>query len=132
MNKICTVKEIKKLIDKVMIKGYIYKTNFSCAEFLVDISNGLVIGAKLVKHDNKMEYEFVLDTQFLSEKYITTDELKMINEIINILEDNKKFVISKLKKYTVEEYEREEEYRKKQSEMILKALTESIASGRFQ
>ena len=132
MNKICTVKEIKKLVDKVMIKGYTYKTNFSCAEFLVDISNKLIVAARLVKHNNKMEYEFVLDTQFLSEKYITTDELKMINKIINILEDNKKFVISKLKKYTVEEYEREEEYRKKRSEMILKALTESIASGRFQ
>lgn len=132
MNKICTVKEIKKLIDKVMIKEYTYKTNFSCAEFLVDISNKLIVAARLVKHNNKMEYEFVLDTQFLSEKDITVDELKMINEIINILEDNKKFVISKLKKYTVEEYEREEEYRKKQSEMILKALTESIATGRFQ
>lgn len=79
-----------------------------------------------------MEYEFVLDIQFLSEKDITVDELKMINEIINILEDNKKFVISRLKKYTVEEYEREKEYREKQSKMILKALTESIATGRFQ
>ena len=110
--KIKTVKEIKNLIDKVILPGYKYKTNFSNAEFLIDINQSLIISAKLVKENNKMNYEFTLDTQFLYSKEISVKEIKMINDILNILENNKKFVISKLKKYTVEEYEKEIEYRK--------------------
>ena len=44
-----SVKEIKKLISKVMIPGYSFKTNFSSAEFLVDINNSLVIAVDSVK-----------------------------------------------------------------------------------
>ena len=124
--KIKTVKEIKKLIDKVMLDGYTYKTNFSSSDFLIDINNCLIIAAKLVKHDNKMVYEFILDTQFLSEKEVTYDELKMINKIIDILEDNRSFVLSRLKKYTVEEYEKEKEYREKQSEMMFESLKKLV------
>ena len=124
--KIKTVKEIKKIIDKVMLDGYTYKTNFSSSEFLVDINNCLIIAAKLVKHDDKMVYEFILDTQFLSEKEVTYDELKMINKIIDILEDNRSFVLSRLKKYTVEEYEKEKEYREKQSEMMFESLKKLV------
>ena len=124
--KIKTVKEIKKLIDEVMLEGYTYKTNFSSSEFLVDINNCLIIAAKLVKHDDKMVYEFILDTQFLSEKEVTYDELKMINKIIDILEDNRSFVLSRLKKYTVEEYEKEKEYREKQSEMMFESLKKLV------
>ena len=39
-----TVKEIKKLIDKVILPGYTYKTNFSSKEFLIQL-NDLVIKA---------------------------------------------------------------------------------------
>ena len=124
--KIKTVKEIKKLIDKVMLDGYTYKTNFSSSDFLIDINNCLIIAAKLVKHDNKMVYEFILDTQFLSEKEVTYDELKMINKIIDILEDNRSFVLSRLKKYTVEEYEKEKEYREKRSEMMFESLKKLV------
>ena len=124
--KIKTVKEIKQLIDEVIIPGYKYKTNFSSAEFLVDINYSLIIVAKLVKRDDKMKYEFVLDTQFLSNKEINYEELKMINKIIDILENNRDFVLSRLKKYTVEEYEKEVEYRKKQSEMMMNALMNSL------
>ena len=126
--RIKTVKEIKKLIDEVMLDGYTYKTNFSSSEFLIDINNCLIIAAKLVKHDNKMVYEFILDTQFLSEKEVTYDELKMINKIIDILEDNRSFVLSRLKKYTVEEYEKEKEYREKQSEMMFESLKKLLES----
>ncbi len=124
--KIKTVKEIKQLIDEVLIPGYKYKTNFSSSEFLVDINYSLIIAAKLVKCDDKMKYEFVLDTQFLSSKEIKYEELKMINNIIDIMENNRDFVLSKLKKYTVEEYEKEVEYRKKQSEMMMNALMNSL------
>ena len=79
-----------------------------------------------LKSDTKMRYEFVLDTQFLSSKEINYEELKMINKIIDILENNRDFVLSKLKKYTVEEYEKEVEFRKKQSEMMMNALMNSL------
>ena len=120
--KIKSVKEIKKLIDEVMLQGYYYKTNFSCSDFLVDINYKLIIKASLVGQEDKMVYEFVLDTQFLSEKGISYEEMKMIISIIEILENNRKFVLSRLKKYTVEEYEKEQEEKKKKSEMMLEAL----------
>lgn len=122
-----SVKEIKKLISKVMIPGYSFKTNFSSAGFLVDINNSLVIAADLVKKDNKMVYEFVLDTEFTRYAKVSFDEIIMVNNIINILEENRKFVLSKLKKYTVEEYEEEEErLRNERSEKMLEAFKYSI------
>ncbi len=121
-----SVKEIKELIRKVMIPRYTFKTNFSCASFLVDINNTLVIAAELVKNDNEMVYEFVLDTQFTKEAKVSFEEIVMVNKIINILEENRKFVISKLKKYTVEEYEEEERLRKERSEQMLEAFKYSI------
>ena len=128
--KVKSVKEIKQLIDKVILPGYTYKTNFSSAEFLVDINFSFIIAARLVKYDNVMRYEFILDTQFLSSKEITYEELKMVNKIIDTLENNRNFVLSRLKKYTVEEYEAEVEYRKKRSEMMLEALMNSLKSTR--
>lgn len=121
-----SVKEIKELINKVMLPGYSYKTYFSSPDFLVDINYKLVIIAKLIKQDDKMVYEFMLDTQFLSECEITYDELVMCKNIIEILEINKKFVLSKFKKYTVEEYEKEKEERKRQSDIMLEALKEMM------
>ena len=66
MTKINSVKEIKKIIDKLIIPGYHYKTNFSSSEFLVDIESKFIIIAKPVCTDKDFHYEFVLDTQFLS------------------------------------------------------------------
>ena len=125
--KIKSVKEIKKLIDKVILPGYTYKTNFSCGEFLIDINSSLIIAAELVKENNQMKYRFVLDTQFLRENIVTHDEIIMIDKIINIFEENRSFVLSKLKKYTVEEYEQEKEYREKQSEKVLEALKKFVS-----
>ena len=122
VEKVKSVKEIKKLIDEVVLPGYYYKTNFSCPDFLIDINYNLIIRAKLVKEDNKMVYKFILDTQFLSDKEISYDELMMIVRIIKILEENRKFVLARLKKYTVEEYEKEMEENEKRSEMMLESL----------
>lgn len=121
-----TVREIKELIDKVILPGYTCKTNFSSAEFLININFSLIIAAKLVKYGDKMKYEFVLDSQFISNKEITYEEIKMIHSIVDILEDNRKFVVSKLKKYTVEEYEKEQEERSIQSEIMMNALMELL------
>ena len=49
MTKINSVKEIKKIIDKFIIPGYQYKTNFSSSEFLVDIESKLIIIAKTTR-----------------------------------------------------------------------------------
>lgn len=124
--KIKRVKDLKKIIDKVLLPNYIYKTNFNSSDFLIDINYNIIIKAKLIKKDNKMVYEFVVDTQFMSEAEITYDEFVMIKNIIDILEENRKFVLSRLKKYTVEEYEKEEQERKEQSEKALETLKQII------
>lgn len=121
LKRIKSVKEIRKLIDEVKLPDYTYRTNFSSTEFLVNFDCGLII-AKLVKQDNKMVYKFILDTQFLSYAEITYEEINMIKGIIEILEDNRKFVLSRLKKYTVEAWEKEQEEAKIRSEKILEAL----------
>ena len=121
-----SVKDLKVLIDNVMLPNYYYKTNFSCSDFLIDINYKIIIKANLVKKDNKMVYEFVIDTQFISDQEITYDEIVMIKNIIEILEENKKFVLSRLKKYTVEEYEKEEQERKESRERALEELKKII------
>ena len=78
MSKIKTVKEIKVLLDKVILPKYKYKTNFSCAEFLVDIASEVIIIVKPVCTDDEFRYEFALDIQFASDKEITYEELTMI------------------------------------------------------
>ena len=109
-----------------MLPNYIYKSNFNSSDFLIDINYNIIIKAKLIKKDNKMVYEFVVDTQFISETEISYDEIVMIKNIIDILEGNRKFVLSRLKKYTVEEYEKEEQERKEQSEKALEALKQIL------
>ena len=73
-----------------------------------------------------MVYEFMLDTQFSREHLVNYDEIVMINKIIVLLEENRQFVLSKFKKYTVEEYQREQELKDKQSEEFLKFLDEMV------
>ena len=126
MTKINSVKEIKKLIDKLIIPGYHYKTNFSCPDFLVDVESKFIIIAKPVCTDKDFHYEFVLDTQFLSLKEITYQELVMIKNIIEVLEENRSFVLKKIKKYTVDEYKEELRLREEESRKILLVLDNYI------
>lgn len=128
MEKVNRVRDIKKIIDDIILPGYSYHTNFNSSEFLIDINYRLVIAAKLVKNGDEMEYKFILDTQFLSEPEITYDEIKMISNIIDILEYNKKFVLSRLKKYTVEEYEKEMAQKKKDSDAAMTVLMNMITN----
>lgn len=113
-----------------MLPGYIYRTNFSCKEFLIDIDCRLVIQAKPVCHFDRVVYEFVLDTEFLSSKEVSYDEIEMIHRIMQILKDNEKFVLSRFKKYTVEEYKEEERIRKEQSDRMFESLKQMIMVGR--
>ena len=53
----------------------------------------------------------------------------MIKKVIDILEDNKKFVLSKLKKYTPEEYIEEQKIRKMQSERMLESLKNMLLNN---
>ena len=117
-----SVKDLKVLIDKVILPNYSYKTNFSDPDFLIDINYKIIIKARLIKRDNKMVYEFVVDTQFISNQEITYDEIVMVKNIIEILEENRKFVLSRLKKYTVEEYEKEMEEKEKRREKAFEEL----------
>ena len=41
--KIKRVKDLKKIIDKVLLPNYIYKTNFNSSDFLIDINYNIII-----------------------------------------------------------------------------------------
>lgn len=114
-----TVKELRQEIDKIIFPGYIYQTNLSWAERLVSINHGVGIGAKLVRVEDKMIYEFIVDTQFVGSKEITYDEICMCKDIIDIFQKNRNFVLRRLKKYTLEEYEQEKfEFKQRQEKFI--------------
>lgn len=117
-----TVAELKQEINKVMKVGYKYQTNLSWNERLISINHGLGVGAKLIQLDNKMIYEFYVDTQFLSNKEISYDEICMCKDIIDILEKSRNFVLKRLKKYTVMEYEQEQLEHKQKQESLIKFL----------
>lgn len=114
-----TVKELKQEIDKVIKPGHTYQTNLSSCDRLISIDHGVGIGAKLVRVEDKMVYEFIVDTQFISTKEITYDEICMCKDIIDIFEKNRSFILKRLKKYTVEEYEQEQlEFEQRQENFI--------------
>ena len=114
-----TVKELKQEIDKIMKPGYTYKINLSYSEHLIDINNGLGVGTKLEQIEDKMVYKFIVDLQFLRSQELTYDELELCKDIIKILEKNRSFVLRRLKKYTIEEYEQEQiAFQKRQEELI--------------
>ena len=64
----------------------------------------------------------MLDTQFVSDKEITYEELVMIKNVIELLNEHRKLALSRLKKWTVEEYREDERLRKIQSERMLEEL----------
>ena len=119
------VTELKSIIKTRVIEGYELKTNFSSPDFLVQIEN-LIIIAKPICLPTEVKYEFVLDTQFLSSGEIKYEELSMIKEVIEILEENRKIAISRLKKWTIEEYEKDRKQKEKSSEEMLEALKRAI------
>ena len=71
----------------------------------------------------------MLNTEFLSNKEITYDEIVMIKNIIEILEENRCFVLSRLKKYTVSEYKEELRVREENSERMLETLNQMIVNN---
>ncbi len=115
------LRDLKQEISKEVLEGYKLRTNFSCNEFLVEIGNFIII-VKIICTDTEVRYEFALDTQFVSNKEITYEELVMIKNIIELLNKNKKLALSRLKKWTVEEYREDERQRKLQSERMLEEL----------
>lgn len=125
-DKMKTVKDLKQEIDKIMLPGYTYKTNLNWSEHLIDINNGLGIGTKLVQVEDKIFYEFIIDTQFLSLQEITYDEVILCKNIMEILEKNKNFVLKRLKKYTFEEYKQEQLELKQRQENLLVFLDSLI------
>lgn len=119
------VTELKNIIKTKVTKGYELKTNFSSPDFFIQIGNFIII-AKPICTTTEVKYEFVLDTQFLSSCEIKFEELVMIKDVIEILEINRKTAISRLKKWTVEEYEEDRKQREKRSEEMLEALKKAI------
>ena len=115
------LRDLKQEINKEVLEGYKLRTNFSSNEFLVEIGNFIII-AKIICTDTEVKYEFVLDTQFVSDKEITYEELVMIKNVIELLNEHRKLALSRLKKWTVEEYREDERLRKIQSERMLEEL----------
>ena len=104
------LKDLKQEISKEAIEGYKVKTNFSSCEFLVEVGN-ITIMAKPICLEKEVRYEFMLDTQWLSSNEITYKEIVMIKNVMDILNENKKLTISRLKKWTVEEYKKDKRKR---------------------
>lgn len=122
------LKQLKEEISKKAIKGYKVKTNFSLCEFLVEVGNITII-AKPICLEKEVKYEFMLDTQWLSSNEVTYEEIVMIKNVMDILNENKKLAISKLKKWTVEEYKEDRRKREEQSEQMLEALKRSFTNN---
>lgn len=116
-----SVTELKNIIKTKVLEGYKLKTNFSSEDFFIEIGN-LIIIAKPICTETEVRYEFWLDTQFLSSKEIDYKELKMIKEVIELLELHRKTAISRLKKWTVKEYEEDKKLKEEQSKKMLEAL----------
>lgn len=113
--------ELKKEIIKNTIEGYKVKTNFSSCDFLIQIGGSVII-AKPICLEKEVKYEFMLDIQFSSNKEITYEEILMIKNIIDLLNKNKKLAISRLKKWTIEEYIEDKRQRELRSQQMLEAL----------
>ena len=119
--------ELKKEIIKSTIENYKVKTNFSSYDFLVQIG-GFIIIAKPICIEKEVRYEFMLDTQFLSNKEITYEEILMIKNIIDLLNQNKKLALSRLKKWTIEEYIEDKRKRELRSQQMLEALKSAFVN----
>lgn len=119
--------ELKKEIVKNTIESYKIKTKFSSCDFLVQIG-GFIIIAKPICLEKEVRYEFMLDTQFLSNKEITYEELLMIKNIIDLLNKNKKLALSRLKKWTIEEYIEDKRQKELRSQQMLEALKSAFVN----
>lgn len=115
------VTELKSEIKKIIPSDYRIKTNFSSSEFLVEYGNNIII-AKEVCTDKEVYYDFVLDTQFNSSKYIAYEDIIIAKNIIDLLNQNKELATSKLPKRTVLEYHKAQEDSKKNQEQLLLSL----------
>ena len=119
--------ELKKEIVKNTIESYKIKTKFSSCDFLFQIG-GFIIIAKPICLEKEVRYEFMLDTQFLSNKEITYEELLMIKNIIDLLNKNKKLALSRLKKWTIEEYIEHKRQKEQRSQQMLEALKSAFVN----
>ena len=124
------LRDLKQEIIKITPKEYSVKTNFSSDDFLVEIGN-FIICAKTICTENEVKYVFVLDTQFVSSKELTYEEIVIAKNVIELLNNNKKLAISRLKKWTAEEYLKDQEDRKKRSEEMLEALKAAMMKSHF-
>ena len=115
------LKDLKQEIMKNTIEGYKVKINFSTCDFLVEIGSMIII-AKPICLEKEVKYEFMLDTQFLSNNEITYEEIVMIKNTIDLLNENKKLAISRLKKWTVEEFIEDKRKEDLKSEQMFEAL----------
>ncbi len=121
------LRDLKQEISKNTIESYKVKTNFSSCDFLVEIGSMIII-AKPICLEKEVKYEFMLDTQFLSGSEITYEEIVMIKNIIDLLNENKKLAISRLKKWTVEEFIEDKKQRELRSEQMLEALKSAFSN----
>ena len=125
------LRDLKEEIIKIVPKEYKIKTNFSSNEFIVECGE-LIINAKTICTEEKVYYEFVLDVQFVSNNELTFQEIVVAKNIIELLNQNKELAISRLKKWTVEEYLKDQEEREKRSEEMLEALRQVIMQSYHQ
>ena len=109
-----SVKEIKNQIQQIVGDNYTVKTNFSYSDFLVEIYP-YVISAYICYDDANVWYEFGLNLSFIptNQEYLNNNDMIMLNKVIDILKENRNFVLKRFKKWKIEEYK---EYLKEKEE----------------
>lgn len=115
------VTDLKNIIKFRVPNEYKVSTNFSSPDSFIFIGDLLII-AKTICTETEVKYEFMLDTQFISSKEISYNELIIAKEVIELLEENRKVATSRLKKWKVEDYLRDKELKEKQSIAMMEAL----------
>lgn len=124
------IRDLKQEIIKIIPSEYKVQTNFSCPDFMVEFGN-LIICAKTICTENEVYYEFVLDIQFVFEKELTYQEIAMAKDVIELLNQNKKLATSRLKKWTVEEYLKDQKEREKRSKEMLDTLKKIMTQAHY-
>lgn len=119
------LRDLKQEIIKIAIEGYKAKTNFSSCDFFVEMGNITII-AKVICNEKEVKYEFMLDTQWLSSNEVNYEEIIMIKNVMELLNKHKKLAISRLKKWTVEEFIEDKKQIEIKSEQMLEMLKSAL------
>lgn len=90
-----SIKELRSELDKVMPKDYTYYIDYSYDYFRIEIDHYFVIDARVERLVDYVTCEFVLEVKEFDD-YLTYNDLMLVICVIDVLNNNRDFVLSKL------------------------------------